>query len=569
MLRITCVLTTLVGVLQHLLKATHIKGDCGLQSCESVQLAFGISASLSFAFIVLSIVCCVAVAIDLRIFVAFAIIFFMLSMGTLAAAVIAAAWLNFARATAIVASICMGLMMLLSIAAMWPACILIFCIYWQKKAKFKIDEDQELSNGCALHWLATLKDKWSLVPASWHPLLFNASVVAHVLLASGADIDQAAGQFRDEETALWIAAYFGDTRVVKSLIQNGADVDKARAKDKTTPLYVAVHQGHFDIVEQLLGARADIELCTSDNESPLWAAAHYERPLAISKLLLLYASSPRRENRLLCINKRADDGTTPLFHAAYRGNSKLVNLLLHYGADVSAATAWMEIDAIGAQTAVHAAITGYIDWQNAKLSGRLKASEPPMSDHLKIFTSLLAKSKACTINSTFEYNGAKRTALYIATANRDIVGVQELLNHEADVNAADEHMQAPIWVACDSGHDEMVRLLLRHNAKPRPIYNCDYVTPLHAAAKHDTAAHARVARTLLDDAGVSPNCVDLAHETPLHYVARYANIAMANVLLCRRGVDRTITNIHNQTYRDVANIETRVAFDRIISDHSC
>jgi len=72
--------------------------------------------------------------------------------------------------------------------------------------------------------------------------------IVKALLANGADVNKAAN---DGVTALYIAAENGHSDVVRALLANGANVNKA-ANDGATPLYIAAHQGRYNVVELLL-----------------------------------------------------------------------------------------------------------------------------------------------------------------------------------------------------------------------------------------------------------------------------------------------------------------------------
>jgi ankyrin repeat protein len=64
--------------------------------------------------------------------------------------------------------------------------------------------------------------------------------VVKLLLEAGADVN---AQFRDYETALYVASLEGHESVVKLLLEAGADVN-AQFRDYETALYVASLEGH-------------------------------------------------------------------------------------------------------------------------------------------------------------------------------------------------------------------------------------------------------------------------------------------------------------------------------------
>ena len=58
-------------------------------------------------------------------------------------------------------------------------------------------------------------------------------------------------------TPLYIAAEFGHEAVVRTLMEAGADVNKA-TDDGVTPLYMAAYKGHEAMVRTLMEAGADV-----------------------------------------------------------------------------------------------------------------------------------------------------------------------------------------------------------------------------------------------------------------------------------------------------------------------
>lgn len=112
-----------------------------------------------------------------------------------------------------------------------------------------------------------------------------------------------------------------DLPKVELILREGADPSQWDFDDYfTTPLSLAVAVGDIEIVRSLLDAGADLNLGL---EAPLREAidrGYYE----IAILLLARGAA---------VDPLAEDGITPLMSAAARGDLRLVQLLLDYGAD--------------------------------------------------------------------------------------------------------------------------------------------------------------------------------------------------------------------------------------------
>lgn len=69
------------------------------------------------------------------------------------------------------------------------------------------------------------------------------------------------------DTALHLAALWGDEEAVEQLLRSGAFVDERGAGGRS-PLYYAVLKGHAGVAERLLAAGADPDLGTDLGMSP-------------------------------------------------------------------------------------------------------------------------------------------------------------------------------------------------------------------------------------------------------------------------------------------------------------
>ena len=90
------------------------------------------------------------------------------------------------------------------------------------------------------------------------------------LLRAGADVNQ---NVINGDAPLSIACYEGHVDCARLLIENEADVDKARIEDGATPLLIACYEGHVDCARQLIENNADVDRATTDNGvTPLYIA---------------------------------------------------------------------------------------------------------------------------------------------------------------------------------------------------------------------------------------------------------------------------------------------------------
>lgn len=103
----------------------------------------------------------------------------------------------------------------------------------------------------------------------------------NLLLQSGADINAKSVQYQN--TVLHHALSYGNTRLIKLLIEHGADIE-ARNKRGQTPLHQAVEEEDIDLVEVLLKHGAELTVVDNNNETPLDLAKRLELP-DIQKIL--------------------------------------------------------------------------------------------------------------------------------------------------------------------------------------------------------------------------------------------------------------------------------------------
>jgi len=258
--------------------------------------------------------------------------------------------------------------------------------------------------------------------------------VAIMLLDRGAN----ANASKDNETPLKLASANGDAELVKQLIRYGADVHQIHGIGDTA-LHIAIdharkyveNKAFVGIVQRLLKSGAGPNVLNDKRETPLYLAskpADNDVNLGIVQALLKHGADPNVAH----VRRYYDDhGISPLSAASVCGNTTLVNLLMKYGAAVDQKNEH-------GRTALHYAIGCDYD------------SFTPRSKLMNSYTST----------------------------------VEELLSAGADTNAMDASGDSPLYLACERGEHEIVKLLLSRGANPnnvkatkRPKY------PIHAACR--------------------------------------------------------------------------------------
>ncbi|KAI9704499.1 MAG: hypothetical protein M1820_005573 [Bogoriella megaspora] len=190
----------------------------------------------------------------------------------------------------------------------------------------------------------------------------NSYELASFLLRAGADVNARAD---DDHTALYEAAFYSHTELIKLfvdagahvetrklqsaegnrsalhecaqrgnldgvriLLQAGANVNVAAVGDcfGQTPLHDAAREGHVEIVNELLsrGANIDARLRSAADETPLHQAIRNGGHLEVVKELLAAGANP---------DAARTSNHTALHDAAYAGHLRIAELLLEYGAD--------------------------------------------------------------------------------------------------------------------------------------------------------------------------------------------------------------------------------------------
>ena len=124
------------------------------------------------------------------------------------------------------------------------------------------------------------------------------------------------------DTPLHSASAYGRTKVVKYLVDKGADVSAGNEVSETPLHYAALH-GHTQVVEILLDNGAEINQRGANSQTALMDAVSNGQADMV-KFLLLHGAD---------VNARGMYGCTPLHIAAFRNDVETGRILLKHGAN--------------------------------------------------------------------------------------------------------------------------------------------------------------------------------------------------------------------------------------------
>ncbi len=271
-------------------------------------------------------------------------------------------------------------------------------------------------------------------------------------------------------------------------------------------LHQAVRDGSVRrTIELLWRGSLDIDKRDEQGKTPLMIAAEAGRS-SIVRILLnkgAYSSVIAADNR----------GFTALHGATYGGHLAVTTLLLEAGADPDALTTTWCTPVLLAADRGHREV----------IEALLKAGADPQ---LSPFTQPTLR---CLVEAGADLQAAHRdgfTPLHLAAQNGHLEAVTTLVSFGADVHASVSEGYVSLFLAAIEGHAEVVRKLVASGADLQATTS-DGTTPLMAAAQ---MGHVELVREMLD-AGADLCAAAAEGHTTLHYAVQGGQTEVVRALL--------------------------------------
>jgi len=281
--------------------------------------------------------------------------------------------------------------------------------------------------------------------------------IVRSLLDKGADVN---AKNNVGSSALTMAAIGGHEDVLRELLKHGANV-QAQNRDGVNALYGACQGGHAAIVNELLKHDIDVNAQTCSGATALIIAV-INKHMEIVRVLLEHGADTQ---------KKTQEGATVLSHCISEGDVEMARTLLEHGADAN--EKW-DKDMSPLMLAAAKGLTPLVELllrKGANVNAQRIGGGTPLLDAAfggrTGILSLLIENGA-NVNSKFTSNGG--TALMFSSQKGHAEAVKLLLAKGADPTMKASGGETALSLATQFGHAEIIKLLSDPPRKelPRP-----------------------------------------------------------------------------------------------------
>ncbi|XP_068676235.1 transient receptor potential cation channel subfamily A member 1-like isoform X4 [Montipora foliosa] len=374
--------------------------------------------------------------------------------------------------------------------------------------------------------------------------LHNAILGKHVeivnlLLKSGADV-----KCTDErgDTPLHAAVKVNSEAIVTLLLSDRKSDANIKGFGSYTPLHIAAQIDNVDICKRLLENGGDITLTAEDKMTPFGMAVS-KGAQSVAEYFVSIAQE-RQMNLANLIDNADNEGSTLLHLAVDSGIVPIVGLCLRLGSNVRQpkesdnSTALHLACAQGSLEIVQLMVAEGHDVCKSQLlddQGMVPLHRAALNNHVTVVNYLLDQGSQVDPRDT-----QGRTPLFLAASVGGTATVQLLMDRGADITLKDVEQRSPLHVAI--GNSSTMETLMKSAASRALVIEKDMTgyTAVHYAARAGYLQHIAL---FISKNKAAVEVTSDSLDTPLHIVARYGWLEIAERLLSKRNV--RIINLQN------------------------
>lgn len=377
--------------------------------------------------------------------------------------------------------------------------------------------------------------------------------IVRLFIQNGVDLEYS---YTDGWTALYVAASYGRTGIVRLLIDSKANVNARSCYSGQT----ALHAGYKypEIARMLLRAGADINARTKSNATPLCEAASFGYDSTVKVMLEFNPSAESKHEALtkaieadatnstrLLLDAGADplksatEGCAELAWAVRRNNLAIFRMLLEFDIDLE------------------------------------RRKEDPSKIRSILSTAVMVVTRSSDLSiikhlvdrgSDIESKGHPGQTPLCQMATKDhLEGVRYLLSKGANVNTEDTSSSSPLANACFFSSINVVRFLCTRGADINFISRGEFASPLQAATYRDPSPERdAIVRYLIEDAPQKANVRQITPQwgVPLNMACLNCSVDIVQLML-DNGADFDVNSsdtmgrkpIHYALYQSKENVE--------------
>lgn len=288
-------------------------------------------------------------------------------------------------------------------------------------------------------------------------VLNSQANIVKTLLDEGADVN---APDSTGTICLLTAVDIGNKDVVRLLVDRGSYLN-GRNDNYETPLSLAVAKKNADVVSILLDKHANVNITDSFGNSPLHVAVA-NGDLQICKLIL-------EKGKDVELDLQNVEGYTPFMLALINSHEEIATLLCEHNCDGSIAGADAIPPLLVAVQKKYYKVASALIKQGVEVNVSDKNHLTPLVCALENKSEAMAK-ELINADASVEVTQANKSPLHLAAELGSKPLVLSILDRGVDINSLDVNEDSPLVVAVKNQHEDVSRLLVERCTNKEFLY---------------------------------------------------------------------------------------------------